>query len=419
MPRPIQSNTLFGVAAIAITVFLASVLYLRRNGTPAPQVPSPGVSQNLRQPTSATSSTDRQQDVLNSLHGAIQALRKSGSAQSSRRILSELAASLAAVPHEDASTAIQEILASGIDVQTQIEFEVGEGGRLNGANTLRVFLLDFLGQIDSQAASEIARTVLRKQVAPDEWAVCLRNFARANASPDSREFLLDRLRALLGHQPWRHDPTKGYLEAFDVVVHLGSGQLVPDLTRLLLMTNNQAAAHASYLALDRLAITDPIPVLAALADDPSLMQGREITRASFFARVDVSNPEQRRLVEEYLTNPSLQSEELEAFADSFPNENYRISQNLITVTPPRPGSVIAQRDRETVRVVEEWMRQERFSGIRPHLEIIWKRLREFTKQEAMCLKSSDVIMSLDEPFRYTSGAALCGALTSLRGVRPA
>ena len=389
MPRPIQPNLLYGVAGIAVIVVVASVYLSWRNGTHRNQLVRPGLTEPLAVPETlprlsqaapVPTLTANQSAAQNHLHGIIQALRKSSSAQGSQRHLGELAAALAAMPRENASQAIQAILTSGIDVQTQIEFAVGEGGRLNGASTLRVFLLDYLGQIDPSSASAMARTILGKPEAPEEWAVCLRNFARANASPESREFLLDRLRVLLAHQPWRQNPATGYLEAFDVVVHVGGGQLVSDLAHLLRLTNNPAVAHASFLALDRLVIRDPIPVLAILAGDANLMQGREATRASCFARVDVSHPEQRRPVENYLTHPSLKAEELDAFADSFPNENYRISQNLLTVTPPRPGSVIAQRDRETLRVVEDWMKQERFLGILPQLEVIRKRLREFTRR---------------------------------------
>ena len=84
----------------------------------------------------------------------------------------------------------------------------------------------------------------------------------------------------------------------------------------------------------------------------------------------------------YLLNPSLIPEELAAFADIFPNENYRISQNLLTQTAPRPGSVIQRRDRESLQVVEQWLMEDRFQGIRPHLMSIRKRLKEFLKADA-------------------------------------
>ena len=308
----------------------------------------------------------------------MQALQKSNSRDESKRVLVQLAVALKALSKEEASKAIQEILSSGIDAQTHVEFEVGPGGRLSGANTLRVFLLDYHGEIDPQAASEMATTILNKLEAPDEWAVSLRNLARAGSTTDKANFLRERVRALLTHGPWQQTASVGYLEAFDVAVHIGGGQLVPELTRLLRLTNNPAVAHAAFLATDRLVLNDPIPVLSALNNYASLMEGRETARAGYFSRADVSDPEQRRILENYLLKTDPRVAELDAFADLFPNENYRISHNLLTATPPRPGKIIQQKDRETLRVVEGWMKQDRFKGVLPQLQTIQKRLREFT-----------------------------------------
>ena len=311
----------------------------------------------------------------------VQQLRDSNSAAENRRILLELRVALAAMAKSEASSTIREMLSSGVDVQTQIEFEVGDGGRLQGANTLRVFLLDNLGAIDPKAAAEIARGILIKPESPDEWAICLRNLAKGDSSEEAQRFLRDRLRILLRHEPWQNNPSIGYLEAFDTTVYIGGYQLVPELTRLMRLTNNPGVAHAAFLAVDRLAANEPAATLSSLAEDWTLMQGREATRAGFFARADVSNAEQRQLVERYLLTLPPGSPELDAFADVFPNENYRISKNLLTVTPPRSGSVIQQRDRATLLVIEEWMAEKRFQGVLPQLRTVQNRLRTFTAPE--------------------------------------
>src|SRR5690606_6970305 len=54
---------------------------------------------------------------------------------------------LLSMPPEQATAEIRAFLATGNDSALRSEFEIGEGGALDGAPTLRVFLLDLLGQI--------------------------------------------------------------------------------------------------------------------------------------------------------------------------------------------------------------------------------------------------------------------------------
>ena len=84
-------------------------------------------------------------------------------------------------------------------------------------------------------------------------------------------------------------------EAFDVPVFLGSAELTDPLASLLRNQNNPATAHAAYLALDRMILANPIEMLTALENDWSLMQGRENTRADYFARADVQDAQQRQI----------------------------------------------------------------------------------------------------------------------------
>ena len=44
-------------------------------------------------------------------------------------------------------------------------------------------------------------------------------------------------------------------------------------------------------------INDPAALLAALEADPGLMQGRENTRADYFARANVQDAQQRQILE--------------------------------------------------------------------------------------------------------------------------
>ena len=66
----------------------------------------------------------------------------------------------------------------GNDAVTQLDLTIGPGGVLGDASSLRVFLLDYLGQIDRPAAAALARQILTAPTSPDEWAISLRNVAR-------------------------------------------------------------------------------------------------------------------------------------------------------------------------------------------------------------------------------------------------
>jgi hypothetical protein len=168
------------------------------------------------------------------------------------------------------------------------------------------------------------------------------------------------------------------LESFDVAVHLGGTALLPVLTDLLRQQDNRPVAHAAFLALDRLTLRDASAVLALLQQQRELMQGREAARANFFARADVMDARQREILERYLLDPQLGAQELEVFSGVYPNGNFMISHNLLTANVTPDGRTLRARDREALKTVESWAGDPRFEKIRPQLNRIQNRLREFT-----------------------------------------
>jgi hypothetical protein len=111
------------------------------------------------------------------------------------------------------------------------------------------------------------------------------------------------------------------------------------------------------------------------------MKGRESTRANYFARADVRDPQQRQILENYLLNPQIGAAELNTFAGVYPNFNFMISANLLTPTPnPEPTTLVA-RDREALRVLEKWLADARFAKLSPVLEKVRTRLESFVMQE--------------------------------------
>jgi hypothetical protein len=284
------------------------------------------------------------------------------------------------LPPEVASSNIQDFLASKADAATHLPFKIGPDGLLTESPSLRVFLLDYLAQVDPTGAAAYARTILASMDSPDEWAVALRNYAKVNSDAEGLSFLEQKLQAMLTHEPWVREPSVGFLEAFDVAVYLGGTNLIPALAELVRMKDNQAAAHAAYLTLDRLTIVDAATTLSSLQSNPDLMQGRELTRANYFARADVREAAQRELLEAYLLNPALEVAELEKFAGLYPNANFMVSHNLLTRVVTPNGAALAARDAEALRVTQQWLGDARFERLKPQLEAIQRRLRVFVQQ---------------------------------------
>jgi hypothetical protein len=275
---------------------------------------------------------------------------------------------------------IREFLDRGVDAATGLEFGVAGDGSLNSAPSIRVFLLDQLARVDRAGAAGYGRKILASMTSPDEWAVCLRNLALADSSPEARAFLQDKFSQMLQHEPWQKNPSAGYLEAFDVAVYLGGTGFLETLAELANGKDNQALAHAAYLALDRLVIQEPASMLGYLQTAPTLLRGRELMRADLFARADVRDPGQRQVLEAYLLNPQLEVRELNQFVGVYPNANFQVSNNLLTRSETPDFARLTGRDAAALRVAQDWLADPRFAGLKGPLERITSRLETFVKQ---------------------------------------
>jgi hypothetical protein len=112
------------------------------------------------------------------------------------------------------------------------------------------------------------------------------------------------------------------------------------------------------------------------------MEGREATRADYFARADVRVPQQRKILESYLLDSRIGQAELAQFAGIFPNANFMVSQNLLTPTPTPDHSDLLSRDTESLRVMQEWVIDPRFANLGQQLEKAKSRLEEVRKAGA-------------------------------------
>ena len=132
--------------------------------------------------------------------------------------------------------------------------------------------------------------------------------------------------------------------------------------------------------MDRLVLNNPAMMLQTLSAAPELMQGREQTRADYFARSDPRDPQQRQILEKYLQDTTVSTAELDAFGGIFPNANYMISPNLLTQSATPDRDALQRRDAESLALARQWAGDPRFARAAPGLQNVIKRLEGFAAQ---------------------------------------
>jgi len=278
-----------------------------------------------------------------------------------------------------ASSIVRSFLDSGADVPTQLGFKIGPEGQLKEAPSLRVFLLDYFIQVDPLAAAAYAERILSSSSSADEWAISLKAYALGHPKAEADSFLKTKVREMLANEVWANDASAGFLEAFDVIVYTRATEFSSSLADLLRQKESRALAHAAYLTLDRLIQGNPIEVLGQLQARPELLEGREYTRADYFARADLGDAQQRQLLENYLLASDRSEAELRKFANIYPNANYLISNNLLTPTTPVSGAALSERRRNALKVVREWSGDPKFAKIKAHVQVIKANLESIVE----------------------------------------
>jgi len=333
----------------------------RTTTTPGPAAPPPA-----RTGTPAPS-TDPLLPAMDFLGGAAEAAEVQSEFQ-------KLKQSLAAMPKEEAVAFIRDFLATGDDRITGLSFEISGDGSLTGWPTFRTFLLDALLALDPTAAAAISREILARPTTADEWALALRNVGRVE---NDAAFLRAKTEELITNPGWQADPSIGYLNAFDVLVHIGSTESTPLLSSLIQRKDRRDLAHASFLTLDRLVQRQPVDELSRLAADTALQESRPEMVAQQFARADLRDPKQQALVKAWLLDPARTPAELRSFAGVYPNNNRFVSNNLLTREAAQTGDDLAAHDREVLAVITGWQQDPAFSGVKDHLQAMVSRLDGF------------------------------------------
>lgn len=303
-------------------------------------------------------------------------------ARPSRESLSSLRRELLSLPEDQAAAEISRFLATGEDRPTGLDFAIGESGNLSGWPTLRVFLLDLLPTLDPAAAAALGREVLAKPTTADEWALALRNVARGELAPESRAYLKAKTAELIKRPEWQAEPSVGFLNAFDVLVHTAATDAEPLLSDLIRNKDRRDLAHAGFLTLDRLVQREPAEMLARLKADTALQASRPEMVAQQFARADLRVEAQRELVRGWLLDPARSAVELENFAGIYPNNNQMVSNNLLTSEPRVSGADLAAHDREALGLIRQWQQDPAFASRAAVLDEMAARLSQFVEESA-------------------------------------
>lgn len=300
-------------------------------------------------------SRDRENALTEAIGNVLAKLQNASPAQS-REILNALRAMLLGEDRALAARAITFFLASGKDAPTGLRFEVGEGGILSEADTLRVFLLDLLGQIDPEAAFRAATAVFAEKKSAEEWAVALRNAGWAGEQ--HRSFLAQKAVELLSYPPWQKESPPGFLEGFDAAVYAGATNAIALFGAWIEGDEDGANRSASLVAMNRFATLSPLAVAQFLNDHPETLAGRPFVRADYFTKADFHDERQVREVERYLDRADVALEEKRKMLAALEAPVFIVGDSLLTDVPPNPD--LDRRELGIEARAKQWLASGRF-----------------------------------------------------------
>jgi hypothetical protein len=268
------------------------------------------------------------------------------------------------------ASAIQELLESGVDAKTGLDFEVGLHGMLAGWPTLRVFLLDALAISDPEMGMVIASDLLDKTASADEFATGLRSLTRTDLARAPDAELLARFDQMLGRKDWHS--TRGFAEAFDLTRFVGT----PAAARKLVAWDSNSELRS--MAMHEFAADHPAAMLETLETDVAI---ESPDRASLVARADPADPRQLGSVDNYLHRPELTPEEATAFFNAFPLRSATTGFRLYGSTPsPYTFEQIKSGDLAAGEAVNRWLADPTLEAYRPQIQALQQRLANWIEE---------------------------------------
>lgn len=265
---------------------------------------------------------------------------------------------------------IAEILKTGADAPTGMDFKVGIHGLLAGWPTMRVFLLDVLALSDPEMAAVTARDLLGKTNSPDEFAAGLRSLTREGPGEAGNEELQTNLGKMLDRTDWQN--SRGFAEALDLGRFIGSSEAA---ARLANWKGNPALKR---MALDEFTADHPAAMLEAIESNPSLTGS---IRAHLMARANPEDSRQIETVDAYLRSPGLPEDEANAFLNTYPlrstTTGYRIYGDIPS---PYTHEQIKAGDRAAYAQVADWLDDPGLQKYQPQLTALQQRLATWIEQ---------------------------------------
>lgn len=296
------------------------------------------------------------------------------------RLLREFMARMLAVNPDRAAATLLQFLQSGEDNATGLEFAVGEAG-LEEWPSLRAFLLDLLGKIDPALASRYAlETVIPAKNSTVEYAVSLQILWNHGGAETPTPELTSAWLGLLQKPDWAAQPDAAWLESLDFSSRIpeATPQFLAAATPWLARPGEAyGKAEAAEIALERMMVRHPKETLAGLLQNPQWMdEGRgPAVRATLFARVDATDPEQVSSLKTYLQSLPADRKEAAAFYRAFPCHNYGVAPGL-SGQPDIPGAgEIEARLRADLAMLESWRGDPPMAAHRVWVEEALKRVR--------------------------------------------
>lgn len=272
---------------------------------------------------------------------------------------------------------IGQLLRSGADDKTGIQFETGPGRALRGWPTLRVFLLDVLSVTDPDLAIEIAREVLGNTASAEEFAVALKPLTLGGPWQASDEELAGYFSKMLGTPDWQN--SVGLAEALDLSRITSSPAVVETLAHWV--DQSPPALKAGAFALHETAAEHPALVSELISTDDTLFAGQPDLRASLMARSNVSEAAQASQVEAYLKNPAISQTEKQEFLTLFPLRSATTGYRLYGKPPsPFQKDQVQAGDQAALGMVAAWKNDPALAGLAGDLSTLEERLQSWQRQ---------------------------------------
>jgi hypothetical protein len=270
------------------------------------------------------------------------------------------------LPVDVAVDKLIEYLESGDNIETTLSFLIGQHGTLSSHPTLRVAALDWLGNLSPGVAQDYALEVFESSDSPDEWALAIRNYGRVT-DPGTDEFFNEILSYMITHPEWRTRPSDGYLEAYDAVVYNRQYDLIPSLVQTVMA--DPGLDMVAMAVIDSFVQQNRAEALAYVYENMDLFNEIPELRATLFSRADLGDNGQRVVIENYLNSPTTSLKERDLFLRLFPNVNLYMAHRLLTTTQNYSLRERAEFDYISLKVITDWLSDERFTELHPVLRV--------------------------------------------------